>query len=143
MEAGESLSTKSEELSVTTPLPTTSSLSMEPISQNAESTSLSFRERTTFIRTMTHPEMVEEITASARDHKPQVSVSIQRREPHLLTGRQMVQGIITKRQDRPLSTTVLQVKVYPPKTWTAIRVLKALPTISDRTNPQTNGSVSQ
>jgi hypothetical protein len=49
----------------------------------------------------------------------------------------MVQGITTRRQDRPLLTTVLPVKVLPPATWKAIRVLKELPTISDRMNPST------
>ena len=72
-----------------------------------------------------------------------ISASIQRPGTRSSTGRQMVQGIITRRQDRPPLTTVLPVQVPPRSTSTAIRVLKALPTISERTNPHTNGSMSQ
>src|ERR1700730_15103147 len=75
--------------------------------------------------------------------EPGIFLSIQRWEPHLLTGRQMVQGIITKRQDRPQSTTVLPVQVPPRTTSIAIRVLKALATISERTNTPTNRSGSR
>src|SRR5258708_30506101 len=70
-----------------------------------------------------------------------ILVLIQRWEPRSLIGKQMVQGIITRRQDRPLLTTVLPVQVRPRTTSTAIRVLKVLATISDRSNTPTNSSM--
>src|SRR6516165_8332261 len=58
------------------------------------------------------------------------------------TGKQMVQGIITKRQDHLPSTPELLPSQAPRRrTSTAIRGPRARPTISERTNTTTNSSL--